>query len=323
MKSVLLGSALVASASAAARSAPPEGAVTVCSKGCDYGTIQDAVDATSTGSIFIYKGTYTEQVKVPSSAKNLAIYGETTDTSSYTNNVVSLEYKMSQATGASNNEATATLDNQGANVSIYNIDIKNTYGEGSQAVAVMAYNKEHQGYYGVGLYSYQDTLLTWEGTQIFANSYIEGATDFIFGRDGSLWITNSTLGVAGAGCITASGRASESSASYYVITDSTVAAAAASGADVSAGSVYLGRPWGEAARVAFQRTELPGLINSAGWRAWNGDDPRTDGVVYGEFDNTGDGASGGRQFETKLTAALEIGDILGSDYADWVDANYI
>lgn len=260
-------------------------------------------------------------MKIPSSTKNLAIYGETTDTSSYANNVVSLEYKMSQATGASNNEATATLDNQGANVSIYNIDIKNTYGKGSQAVAVMAYNKEQQGYYGVGLYSYQDTFLTWEGTQIFANGYIEGATDFIFGREGSLWITNSTLGVAGPGCITASGRTSESSASYYVITDSTVTKA--SGADVSAGDVYLGRPWGEYARVAFQRTELPDLINSAGWKAWNDDEPRTDSVVYGEFENTGDGASGERDFETKLTAALDIGDILGSDYADWVDAAYI
>ena len=79
MKSALLGSALVASVSAAARSAPPDGAVTVCSKSCDYSTvsflvrvwyafvanvlqIQDAVDATSTGSIFIYKGTYNEQV---------------------------------------------------------------------------------------------------------------------------------------------------------------------------------------------------------------------------------------------------------------------
>lgn len=228
---------------------------------------------------------------------------------------------MSQAMGASNNEATATLDNQGANVSIYNIDIKNTYGKGSQAVAVMAYNKGQQGYYGVGLYSYQDTFLTWEGTQIFSSGYIEGATDFIFGREGSLWITNSTLGVAGAGCITASGRTTESSASYYVITDSTVTTA--SGAAVSAGDVYLGRPWGEYARVAFQRTELPDIINSAGWRAWSDDEPRTDSVVYGEFDNTGAGASGSRKFETKLSAALDIGDILGADYADWVDAAYI
>ncbi|KAL2272529.1 hypothetical protein FJTKL_06326 [Diaporthe vaccinii] len=168
----------------------------------------------------------------------------------------------------------------------------------------MAYNKAQQGYYG-----------------IFANSYIEGATDFIFSREDSLWITNLTIGVAGPGCITASSCTSDSSASYYVIMDSTVTSA--SGAAVSAGNMYLGRPWGEYARVAFQRIELLDLINSAGWRAWNDDEPRTDSVVYGEFDNTGDGTSGEREFETKLSAALDIGDILGSDYANWVEAAYI
>lgn len=259
------------------------------------------------------------KVTISKSAGGLAIYGETTDTSSYSGNVVSLEYNMSQASGAGSNMATAALINQGTNTSVYNIDIKNTYGKGSQAVALAAYNK-HQGYYGVGIYSYQDTLLAEQGTQIYANCYIEGATDFIFGHEGLVWITNSTIGVSGAGSITASGRDSADSDSYYVITDSTVTTA--SGASVSPGNVYLGRPWRAYARVAFQRTELPDLINSAGWSLWHKDDPRTDGVVYGEFENSGDGASGDRDYETVLSAALEIADILGSDYSDWVDATY-
>ncbi|ROV88305.1 hypothetical protein VMCG_10480 [Cytospora schulzeri] len=341
MKSLVLTTALAATVSATARSSPPDGAVTVCTSGdCDFRTpsitlfssivihnedtdasqIQDAVDATSSGSIFIYSGTYTEQVAIPESASGLAIYGETTDTSSYSGNVVSLEYNMSQASGANNNIATAALLNQGTDITVYNIDIKNTYGEGSQAVALAAYNQQ-QGYYGVGIYSSQDTLLAEQGTQIYANCYIEGATDFIFGMEGLVWITNSTIGVSGGGSITASGRDSEDSDSYYVITDSTVTTA--SGADVSKGDVYLGRPWREYARVAFQRTELPDLINSAGWRLWHDDDPRTDGVTLGEFDNSGDGASGERDYETPMSAALEISDILGSDYSDWVDAAYI
>ncbi|ROV90044.1 hypothetical protein VSDG_08355 [Cytospora chrysosperma] len=321
MKSIALTTALVATVSATARSSPPDGAVTVCTSGdCDYSTIQDAVDATSSGSIFIYSGTYTEQVTISSSTSGLAIYGETTDTSSYSGNVVSLEYKMSQASGADSNIKTAALINQGTNVAVYNIDIKNTYGKGSQAVALAAYNQQ-QGYYGVGLYSYQDTLLAQQGTQVYGNCYIEGATDFIFGQEGIVWITNSTIGVSGAGHITASGRTSDDSDSYYVITDSTVTTA--SGADVSAGEVYLGRPWRAYARVAFQRTELPNLINSAGWSLWHDDDPRTDGVTFGEFDNTGDGASGDRDYETVMSAALEISDILGSDYSGWVDADYI
>lgn len=227
---------------------------------------------------------------------------------------------MSQDSGAASDKDTAALINEGTNVSVYNIDIKNTYGEGSQAVALAAYN-EQQGYYGVGLYSYQDTLLAQEGAQIYANCYIEGATDFIFGQEGLVWIANSTIAASGAGCITASGRDSSDSDSYYVITDSTVTTA--SGADVSEGDVYLGRPWREYARVVYQRTVLPDIINSAGWRVWNTDDTRTDGVTFEEYDNSGDGSSGDRDFETTLSAALEIGDVLGSDYADWVDADYI
>jgi len=71
--------------------------------------------------------------------------------------------------------------NNAKNTKFYNINIKNTYGSGSQAVALAAYNAQ-QGYYGVGLYSYQDTLLAQTGTQVYARCYIEGATDFIFGQ---------------------------------------------------------------------------------------------------------------------------------------------
>lgn len=260
------------------------------------------------------------QVTIPESTSNIVIYGETTDTSSYTGNVVSLEYDMSQDSGAASDMDTAALITKGTNISVYNIDIKNTYGKGSQAVALAAYN-EQQGYYGVGLYSYQDTLLAEKGTQIYANCYIEGATDFIFGKEGVVWITNSTIGVSGAGCITASGRDSADSDSYYVITDSTVATA--SRTNVSEGDVYLGRPWRDYARVTYQFTELPDLINSAGWRVWNANDTRTDNVSFGEYDNSGNGVSGARDFETRVSAALEISDILGSDYSDWVDMYYI
>lgn len=49
---------------------------------------------------------------------------------------------------------TATLRNYAANSRIYNINVKNTYGEGHQALALSAYNTE-QGYYGCQFTGFQ------------------------------------------------------------------------------------------------------------------------------------------------------------------------
>lgn len=143
------------SSSSTSRTTAPSGSITVCDSDCDYTTVQDAVDSLSTSSsddqvIFIYSGTYSEQVTIPSLSGSLTIYGETEDTSDYSGNTVSIEHSSSLASGASSDETTGTVIVESENVAIYNIDIKNTYGEGSQAIALAAYNT-NQGYYGVGL----------------------------------------------------------------------------------------------------------------------------------------------------------------------------
>lgn len=170
--------------------------------------MQDAVDAlgtssTSTQSIFIYSGTYTEQVTIPELNGELIIYGHTTDTTSYTSNVVNIEHSSSLASGAPDDEETGTVINKSANTKFLNINIKNTYGEGSQAIDLSAYNTQ-QGYYGVGLYGYQDTLLSETGDQVYGKCYIQGAVDFIFGQHARTWIDSTDIRVlAGGRAITA------------------------------------------------------------------------------------------------------------------------
>ncbi|KAJ1553016.1 hypothetical protein HK405_009235 [Cladochytrium tenue] len=327
LATLALLAAFVGTAAATSRTSPPSGSITVCSSGCNYATIQAAVSSisttsTSTHSIFIYSGTYTEQVTIPSLAGKLNIYGYTTNTASYSSNVVNLEHSSSLASGATSDEYTAALINLSENVAVYNINIKNTYGKGSQAIALSAYNTE-QGYYGVGLYGYQDTLLAETGNQIYANCYIEGAVDFIFGQHARAWITGSTIAVsAGGGAITANGRSSSSDVSYYVIDSSTIAAK--SGTSITSGTVYLGRPWSEYARVCFQKCSLSAIINSAGWEEWSSSTPNTADVTFEEYDNTGTGASGTRaSFSTKLSSAISISTILGSSYTSWVDTSYL
>lgn len=278
-------------------------------------------DSSSAAVIYISAGTYSEQVTISSvPSDGLTIYGETEDTSDYSGNTVTIEHSSSLASGAADDEETGTLIITAENVAVYNIDIKNTYGKGSQAIALSAYNT-NQGYYGVGLYGYQDTLLAETGNQIYANCYIEGAVDFIFGQDARIWVVGSTIASIGAGAITANGRSSEDNVSYYVITDSTIQAGST---DPGEGAVYLGRPWEDYARVAFQRCSLSDIVNSAGWEVWSSSESNTEYVTFEEYDNTGDGASGTRaSFSTTMSSALTIDTILGSDYADWVDADYI
>lgn len=102
--------------------------------------------------------------------------------------------------------------------------------------------------------------------------------------------------------------------------------AAASGNSVSNGVYYLGRPWGEYARVVFQSTTMSAVINSAGWSIWNTGDERTGDVLFGEYANSGTGASGTRaSFSTKLSSPVAISTILGSGYASagYYDAEYM
>ncbi|KAH8760555.1 carbohydrate esterase family 8 protein [Diaporthe sp. PMI_573] len=309
------------------RLTPPAGAITVCATGgCDWPTISSAVNSISNTStdpttIFVYNGTYTEQVYLPPKAGKVTIYGQTADTTSYRSNTVSLQFNSSLAV-ASGNEWTAPLVNESPNTAVYNIELRNLWGPGYQAGALSAYNTS-QGYYGVSFYGSQDTLLAEVGNQIYANCYIEGMTDFIYGEHARAWIVNSTVAANGYGWITASGRVDDNDPSWYVITDSVVTTA--DGYDVEDGSVFLGRPWRNYARVTFQRSEIGAHVNQTGWAEWTETEPQTDHVTFEEWDNSGAGSDTADRvsYSTVRNSPLPIEFILGSDYRDWVDELYL
>ncbi|KAK5120527.1 hypothetical protein LTR85_006182 [Meristemomyces frigidus] len=304
--STILGFAAVVLATS--RTSAPSGALIVGSSG-SYSTIQKAVDALDSDtsdeqSIFIEAGTYSEQVYIQALSGPLTIYGYTEDTASYADNKVIITADKALADEDTDDE-TATLR-------VWTNDFK-------------MYNVDDQGYYGCGFYGFQDTILAETGAQVYAGCYIEGATDFIFGQSASAWFDACDIRVltASLGYLTASGRASDTS-SYYVINNSTVAAA--SGADVPDGAFYLGRPWEDYARVAFQLTSMTDVINSAGWSEWSSSEPNTEHVTFAEYDNSGAGSEGTRaSFATTLSEAVDITDILGSDYesAAYVDTAYL
>lgn len=129
---------------ATSRTTAPSGALTVGS-GETYSTIQDAVDAldsstTDEQSIFIKPGTYDEQVVISALKGPLTIYGYTEDTSSYNDNQVTITSSHALADESTDDE-TGTLRVETTNFKMYNINVKNTWGNqgsDSQALAVSA-----------------------------------------------------------------------------------------------------------------------------------------------------------------------------------------
>ncbi|KAA8902910.1 carbohydrate esterase family 8 protein [Sphaerosporella brunnea] len=331
LSSVLLGLLSLANAGAIRRStlsrtSPPAGCVVVNASPSSghFTTVQAAVNslsstATASQCIFIYPGTYKEQVYIPARTAQLTIYGYTTNTSSYHSNTVTITQGRSQDDQPSN-DLTATLRAWNVGLQVYNINLENTRGAGRQALAVSA-EADKQGFYGVGFMGYQDTILANKGNQIYAKCYIDGAVDFIFGLNARAWFSRADIRIKGQGFVTASGRDSASNPSYFVIDQSDIRAI---NKTVKAGSTYLGRPWRNYARVVVQNTYMTDVVNSAGWTIWTTGTPNTDHVFFREFGNTGAGAQGTRAaFSGKLTEPVTIEAVLGSNYASWVDTTYL
>ena len=115
----------------------------------------------------------------------------TQSTSSYESNTVTIVHNGAKATNGSD-DASGTLRVHADSFSMYNIKVVNSYGIGSQALALSASGVEQvrtvhitahhritrlplQGFYGCSFVGWQDTIYTSTGTQYFGHSYIEGA----------------------------------------------------------------------------------------------------------------------------------------------------
>ncbi|KAG5351236.1 hypothetical protein C0989_007296 [Termitomyces sp. Mn162] len=325
---------------AATRTSPPAGAIIVragTSSSAEFSTLASAVaslpDDSSTQSIFIYPGLYSEQVDITRPGP-LTIYGYTTDTQSFSHNQVTIQAGV-DATSAGSDDASGTLRIHKNDFSMYNVNVKNTFGPGVQAIAISQYGSR-VGLYACGFYGYQDTLYANEGTQVYLKSYIEGAVDFIFGRHGLAFFGGNTIAVAGPGCITASGRITDDDGSYVFENNEIILASdAVSG---TADKVFFGRPWGgersstftnKFAKVIFKHTNVTAPLNNALWSIWNPGDERISNVTLADYESFGPGVQDADRpsFVTELTdseaATFDISSAVGSDWATWVDASYL
>ncbi|PQE15252.1 Pectinesterase protein [Rutstroemia sp. NJR-2017a WRK4] len=301
--------------------------------GKTYSTITAAYNAAAAGdTIYVYPGTYKEKLTI--SKNDITLKGSAYPSTNPADNDAELIY-ATYASAVGSNDASATLLITGSGFKMYNMNVTNSAGNVSQAVALSSTGANH-GFYACGLKGWQDTLYAHTGSQFFSRCYIEGAVDFIFGITGQSWFQGCTLGVLRSAyvfllqlcfnselrswsVITAQGRTSSSTTGYFVF-DKAKVIVGPGGASAAKGSSFLGRPWGDYARVVFQNSNLGNVITAAGWQAWNSAQD-TSNVYFAEYANT-NGAGTRVSFAKTLSSAVGISTIL-SNYASWVDSAYL
>ncbi len=127
---------------------------------------------------------------------------------------------------------------------------------------------------------WQDTILVNRGRHYFADCYVEGSVDFIFGA-ATAYFDRCHIHCLKDGYITAASTP-EGQPDGLVFADCTI---------TGAGGVqtYLGRPWRNFARTVFLRTEMSDVVRPTGWHNWNKPDAEKTAFYY-ESGNTGPGA---------------------------------
>ncbi|MGA2352198.1 MAG: pectinesterase family protein [Terracidiphilus sp.] len=265
----------------------------------DYYSIQRAIDtAPEDGAlVLVAPGTYHEVLTIDK--PNIQLRSANTDAGK----TVVVNDRSAGANGGTMHSSTVniTADNFFAE----NITFENNFNQthpqlpaGSQALALLV-TGDRAVFHNVRLLGNQDTVYAGSRRcspdggnciptrQYFADCYIAGNVDFIFGDSKAVFDRCEIHSTAhGGGYITAQSKhyAEEDSGFVFnrckLIADSGLT-----------GDVYLGRPWRPFATVVYLNTEMGSHISPAGWREWHpGETHSLDTAYYAEYNSTGPGA---------------------------------
>ena len=273
---------------------------TVASDGTgDFRTVQAAIDAApAEGAVVRIKaGTYHEEISIGKSHIQLRGLG-----SDPTQVVLSFDKSAGTAGGTGKSQSVSVT---GDDFYAENLTIENTFSrtrgltpQGSQAVALRV-RGDRAVFRRVRLLGYQDTLYA-DGKgcdseqgpcrparQYFADCYIEGNVDFIFG-DAVAYFERCELHALAHPVveITAQSKRYEGERSGYVFDHCRITA------EPGASKVFLGRPWRSHASVVFLNTEMGPEVAPAGWSEWkHGEADSLPTSFYAEYNSTGPGAN--------------------------------
>jgi pectinesterase len=249
----------------------------------DYTTIQQAVDNAKAFpyeriTIFVKDGFYKEKVKIHEWNTNISLIGESKEKT-----IISYDDYFGKINmGPNSTFYTPTLFVEGDNFIAKNLTIENTSGEVGQAIALSVFADKVL-IENCNLLGNQDTLYASgdSAKQYYKNCYIEGTTDFIFGRATAFFES----------CIIYSKKSSYITAAStpqgveygFVFNNCKLTA------NDSVTNVSLGRPWRIYAKTVFINCELGGHIKPEGWNNWSKPDAEKT-TFYAEYNSFGKGS---------------------------------
>jgi pectin methylesterase-like acyl-CoA thioesterase len=276
-----------------ASTAPPGTMLVVAQDGSgDYSSVQAAINAAPTGLtspyiIFIKNGKYFEKITVPSNKPFIQLVGESVANVILYHNTGASDPLPGGGTVGTQNSASFTVN--AADFSAFNITFANTYGDGTQAVAVLV-NNDRAVFKNCRFLGNQDTLYIKGGgvpRHYFKDCYIDGNVDFIFGS--SVAVFDSTVVYpksrtnSGGSYITAANTPAGQTYGY-------VFRNCKFPNNTGATDYVLGRPWQNSTgsspsahnKVVLLNARMGTTIKPEGWSAWDAG-TNTSLIYYGEY----------------------------------------
>lgn len=170
---------------------------------------------------------------------------------------------------------------EGNDFSASNLTIQNSSGDIGQAVALSIMG-DNAYVFNCNILGNQDTLYASgnNSRQYFKDCYIEGTTDFIFGKSTVLF-ENCQIHSLKNSYITAASTP-EGTAFGFVFKNCNLTA------DKNATQVYLGRPWRIYAKTVFIECKMGNHIVPQGWENWSKPEAEKT-AFYAEYNCSGEG----------------------------------
>jgi pectinesterase len=280
--------------------------ITVAKDGSgQFTTVQAAVNSIASGSsthtrIDIKAGTYTEKLTI-ASRTNLCLVG-----ASATTTILSYGDDNASAGGTG---ASASVYISADDFSAANLTFQNSFGSGSQAVALRTTGQRQQ-FLNCRFVGYQDTLYTHSGSQYFRDCYVQGNTDYVFGGATAVLQNCEVRNVEGGSATSAPNT--DAGTAYGIVFLGGKFTAVSS---VKSNSVALGRPWGAAGFAAFLNADLGAHIAAAGFVAMSGNQPQS--ARFHEYGSTGSGANTSSRSSYQLTASQAANYTLANIFGSW------
>src|SRR6188508_719674 len=275
----------------------------------DYYNIQDAIDAMRVYplapiTLYIKNGIYNEKIELPANNTDVTFIGESVDSTVITWNDYSGKGKLTTFTSY-------TAKISGNRFRAENITFANSAGAVGQALALYV-DADKAVFKNCKFLGNQDTIFTGgeNARQFFADCYIEGTTDFIFGPATSVF-QNCTIKAKTNSYITAASTTPGKQFGYVFLYCKIIA-------DSAVNKLYLGRPWRANAKTVLINCDLPKAIAPEGWNNWNNPENEKT-VLYAEYKSAGEGAGPqkrvkwSRQLNDKQAQAYSLATIFTFD----------